>query len=300
MDRSAQITIFSIPKPFIGRTGQLQRNALDAWARLGVEILLLGDDIGVPKAASSVGGRHVSGIRTNSFGTPLVSDAFAIAKEISSTRLLCYSNADILFFDDFVSAIEVIHLHRFLAVGRRWDVDITFEVDLSSAQAAGEIRRTARQTGKLQEPWFCDYFVFPRASEWDLPDFAVGRPGWDGWLIHRAKALRVPVVDLTPSADVLHQNHAYEHVPSGSGTSYEGPEAEQNRALLDHPYQMANVDDATYCVRGGRLRLAMSPKYLKLRLFRASRKNKALGGAILMIQKVYRIRKRLFPTKGKY
>ncbi|NBC18953.1 MAG: hypothetical protein GVY18_16755, partial [Bacteroidetes bacterium] len=51
------LTLFTIPKPFAGHIGVIQRNALESWRRLDsdVEIILCGDDAGVAKTADALG-----------------------------------------------------------------------------------------------------------------------------------------------------------------------------------------------------------------------------------------------------
>jgi hypothetical protein len=65
-----------------------------------------------------------------------------------------------------------------------------------------------------------------------VPPFAVGRPGWDNWMIYRARLLRIPVVDATRAITAIHPRHGYEHVPEGTGALWYGPEAEANFELI--------------------------------------------------------------------
>jgi hypothetical protein len=46
------LTVFFIPKPFLGHIGVIQRNALGTWMRLGegVQVILHGNDEGVAEA----------------------------------------------------------------------------------------------------------------------------------------------------------------------------------------------------------------------------------------------------------
>ena len=93
------------------------------------------------------------------------------------------------------------------------------------------MRRRAFEVGVLYPHEGMDYFVYPRGAIGPLPAFAVGRPSWDNWMIYRARKLRIPVVDATAAALVIHQNHGHGHVKHAVGTKWEGPEADTNRAL---------------------------------------------------------------------
>ncbi len=206
------ITLFALPRGFEGDAAEHQRNALASWARLGpeVEILLIGSDAGIAEAAGQARVRHESDVAMNDFGTPLLDSAFAIARDASERRILAYVNADIILRDDFVRTIRRIRFDSFLCAGRRRDAE-----------------------GELGPPDAIDYFVFDRAGPLtELPPFAVGRPGWDNWLIHRARSLGIPVIDATWTITAIHPPHSHEHVPERTGHLWLGPEANANFALM--------------------------------------------------------------------
>jgi hypothetical protein len=228
------ITLFAIPKAFEGHAAVIQRNALESWRRLGseVDVVLVGDDEGVADAAAEIGARHVGGVETTEYGTPLLSSAFALARAAAETRVLAYVNADILLLRDFPTAIRRIRFDRFLCLGRRWNVEVHGPIDFTGPYEE-HLRALVEERGRLALPDAIDYFVFDRDGPLaDLPRFAVGRPGWDNWMIYRARSLRIPVVDATRAITAIHQQHGYEHVPEGSGKLWYGPEAEANFELI--------------------------------------------------------------------
>jgi hypothetical protein len=212
----------------------IQRNALESWTRLepDVEVLLLGEDEGVSEAAADGGARHVGDVETNEYGTPLLSSAFALARDASARRLLAYVNADVMLLPDFVDAVRRIRLRSFLCLGRRWNVDLDTPFDFGPGYEE-RLRTLAHEHGELALPDAIDYFVFDRAGPLTgLPPFAVGRPGWDNWMIYRARRLRVPVVDATRAITAVHPRHDYRHVPEGTGSLWYGPEAAANFELI--------------------------------------------------------------------
>jgi hypothetical protein len=217
------ITLFALPRRFEGEAAVHQHLALASWTRLGpeVEVLLIGSDEGIAEAAQQAAVRHEPGVATNEFGTPLLDSAFAIARDASHRRLLAYVNADIVLMPDFVRAVRRIRFASFLCVGRR--LDVAGPVDLNGDPLPG----------KLALPDAIDYFIFDRSGPLtQLPPFTVGRPGWDNWMIYRARSLGIPVVDATRSITAIHQRHGYEHVPERTGDRWYGPEADANFALI--------------------------------------------------------------------
>jgi hypothetical protein len=230
------ITIFSIPKPFQGHIGRIQRNAIASWAQAeGAEVLLIGDDPGVAEVADEFGLRHEPEIERTDQGTPLISSAFRIARRRSATPLLAYINADIIMLSDFVPGIRRVRMPRFLLVGRRWETEIREPINFEDPGWEAWVHEVASKTGTLAHPDWIDYFVLPRESPLtNLPPFAVGRPAWDNWLISRARETRIPVIDATPAITAVHQRHDYGHIPgrTGEGTVWAGPEEKANRRLL--------------------------------------------------------------------
>src|ERR1700730_11283171 len=96
------LTLFSIPKPFVGHLGVIQRNALGSWVRLAkdVQVILIGNEDGIAEAACEFGAEHVAEVERTRYGTPVVSSAFSTAARAARHRLLCYVNGDIMFTDD--------------------------------------------------------------------------------------------------------------------------------------------------------------------------------------------------------
>jgi hypothetical protein len=229
------LTIFTVPKPFIGHVGIIQRNAIQSWAQLHpeCEIILFGDDDKVDKVAAEFGIRHIPHVERNEYGTPLINSAFDIAQQISTHQLMCYVNTDIILLSDFLVAVQQIHEHkgRFLLIGQRWDVDLRRVWDLTKPDWETKLRAYVTKVGRLHPPTGIDYFVFPRGQYWGIPPFAVGRPTWDNWLIYRTRFLRIPVIDATDVITVVHQNHGYEHVPQSVDGTYSGPEGNRNLEL---------------------------------------------------------------------
>jgi hypothetical protein len=242
------LTLFTVPKPFRGHIAIIQRNAIRSWTLLrpACGIILFGDDEGTAEVAAEFGLRHVPDVARNEYGTPLVSDLFEQAQRLATHDLLCYVNADIILLSDFPAAMRRIPFRRFLMVGQRWDVDLDQPWDFGPPDWEDRLREYVRRHGSLHPPSGIDYFVFTPGLWGAIPPFAIGRPAWDNWMIYRARACGVAVVDATQSVTVIHQNHDYTHVPHGVDGTWEGPEAQRNRALAGGYDYVLTLTDATW------------------------------------------------------
>lgn len=243
------ITIFSIPKPFLGHIGMIQRNAIASWTRLpGCEVVLFGEEEGMEAAAAELGVEHVKEVSRNEAGTPLLSDVFDRARQRSSLPLVAYVNADIILTQSFLAAARAARAgtsREFLMVGQRWDLDVPTGVRLDGDWEA-ELRERVHKSGKLHGKAGIDYFVFPKEFSVMLPPFAVGRPGWDSWMIYRTRTLGIPLIDATAEAFVVHQNHPPAYKSFGS-------EARRNAELAGGVFNMGTIRNANMRITGGRL-----------------------------------------------
>jgi len=241
------LTIFAVPKAFKGHFGLIQRNAVESWTLLRPrpEIILFGNDEGTPECAQELGVRHEPDIATNQYGTPLLSDMFRRAESAASHPWIWYVNADILVLSSFMEAFTQMsrRLQKFLLVTERINVDIREPIQFTSGWEERHLR-LSREEGVPCGHTGIDVFAFPRGLYPQVPDFALGRPWFDQWLIKAARKMQAPVVDASLVAPVLHQNHDYSHVPGGAEWVWKGKEAEHNLALYGekpHTYTLLDV-----------------------------------------------------------
>ena len=203
------ITIFACPKSFHGHIGIIQRNAIKSWTLLEPrpEIILLGIDAGTSDICQEFGLIHIPKIYRNDYGTPLINSIFQVAQEKASQSIVCYINSDIILMNDFMRTAKIVipRLEKFLILGQRWDADIIEELRFNSEDWEKNLRAFIEKKGKLHEPNGIDYFCFPRHFYNNIPPFAIGRFAWDNWLVWKAWANRIPIVDVTDAVMAVHQ-----------------------------------------------------------------------------------------------
>ncbi len=266
------ITLFAALKPFTEpRISISQRNAIESWKRLGdVDVLLLGDEAGIAAASREIGVRHLPEVARNANNTPLVSSMIEAARENSDSPLLCIINADMILLPDFFQAAkEVAELLKagnaleknFVLVSQRWDLDVPAPISFDEGWES-QLHAAVRQQGRLHRPTGSDFFLFPRGCYMDVPDFAIGRAGWDNWMIYKAHTERWPVIDCTGSVTVIHQNHDYRHLPGGR-PHYDHPDTEVNTRLAGgQAATRYTILDATHAFTDGRL-IRPRPSYAR-------------------------------------
>ena len=261
------LTIFSTPKAFRGHFDVIQRNAIQSWCSLhpACQVILFGDDDGTDEVASEFGVRHVAHVECNEFGTPLVSSMFETAQQLATSNIMCFANADIIFLDDFLPALMRIRWRRYLMIGLKTRLELNGPIDFTPPGWINHMRALLNDRG-VPDPYYgLDYFVFPRGLYTGLPPLAVGRPGWDNWMVYRARSEGIPVVDATGAVTAIHQEHGYEHHPDGYDGVYEGPESERNIEYAGGLEYCFNWEDATWLIGPSGLRPALSLPHLQRR-----------------------------------
>lgn len=262
------ITLFTAPKPFADpHIAIIQHNAIKSWTLLPeVDVILLGDEEGLEEKAGELGLVHIPGVARSQGGTPLISSMFQLARDNSQSDLLCIINADILLMSDFVEAARGAAKLRdkFILLSQRWDLDVANPMFFSEGWT-DRLREDVEKRGELHRPAGSDFFLFPTSCYMEVPQFTIGRAGWDNWMIYKARQEKWPVIDCTPSVMIVHQNHDYRHLPGGR-SHYSHPETDENVRLAGGPAAVRyTILDATHRLKDGKL---IRPAFTRPRFWR--------------------------------
>jgi hypothetical protein len=244
------LTIFSTPKPFVGHSDVIQRNAIKSWTLLhpNVEIILFGDEIGTAEVCKEYRLRHEPLVLRSPSGAKYLDHIFAVAQRTAKHRVVCYVNCDILLTSDFCAAVCAVAARRqkFLMVGQRWDTPITAAWNFSAPAWQVDLQKFGRKHGHLVGPFSIDYFAFPRGLFDRLPPLVIGRCWWDHWLVWKARSRGGAIVDATPGVMAIHQNHDYAYHPHGFLGTLRGEEALENIRLAGGKGHLQSLLDATH------------------------------------------------------
>jgi hypothetical protein len=251
------ITLFTLPKPFVGHIGMIQRNAIQSWTRLhpDIDIVMFGNEQGTAEIAAQFGIRHFPDVDVNEYGTPRMSGYFKQAEEAARHSRMCYVNADIVLFPDLLEALTKVDLPKFVMGGQRTDYDIERPVDFTRLDWAKALREDAQKNGTLHGFSGIDYFAYPRGMFGEIPPFSLGRWYWDNWLVYRARRLGGALIDASACVMAIHQNHDYRHIVDlewqGQERSQSGIESFRNRLLVDSI--LMTLEDADWQIDGSGL-----------------------------------------------
>lgn len=180
-----------------------------------INSIIFTDQPEVVELALSAGNNILPITKTNVFGMPVLSQMFIQAMEYSSSFFYGFTNGDMLYprydlirnLDIIKGLIEQGELDgNVLIIGSRRNVLYLSEYIVQSDE---DIYGLAEK-GELHRPDAQDFLFVTRTSfDWHIvPDFVVGRPAYDNWLVDFAYHRDYTVIDLTQTLVVIHQTGA--------------------------------------------------------------------------------------------
>ena len=235
------LTVFTTCKPFKGTAAIHQTNAMMSWKYCVSKphVFIFGMESGVHDICKRMGGKQVGGVpRVDEL--PLLDEMFKMIQEQAPTDYIVYANSDIIHVEGLPEAVSRAAERfpgGFLGVCRRWD--LTFDEPFGFlGRWRNTIKNLIKEEGVLHSRCSSDIFAFKRPL-WDLPPFAVGRPGWDNWMMWKATDAGWPVVDMTPIVTLAHPVHGYGPNASMKVTDFwrENPTAQRNADLIGAGHQ---------------------------------------------------------------
>ena len=207
------ITIFTTPKNFKDIFNKIQYNALSSWRAISpdIEIIIFGDSKGSKAAAAKINAKYIPEVRCSPRGVPFLSDLFYKAEKIAKFSILVYNNADIILPKNFLSVVQnaAKEFTKLLMVGYRWDMDVKNIINFQDPIENELFWERSKKESIKHGCTGSDYLVFRKNSFRNIPDLVIGRPGYDNWLIWKARRSFIPVIDISNEVMVIHQNHNY-------------------------------------------------------------------------------------------
>ena len=209
---SALITLFTTFK-VAQLNASTYRNTIRNWGLLApyvrpVLYCTVGDDC-LTEFARMHGWAVYESPRVGKRDLPILRSMFLHAQSINrTTPFYGYANSDILFDRNLVSTLEALKNNSYgfkqlLVIGRRVNYQFKRNHEIHDLTSINQYVRN----GTLFQVSAQDYFISTHSGyPWDsIPDFVVGRIGYDNWLVATAVQRNISVVDATPTLSALHQ-----------------------------------------------------------------------------------------------
>lgn len=204
-------------KPMIDKFIIEQTNAILSWKKLRLphEIIIFGDDEGVPEFCEKNNIRNIKDIKKNEKGVPYVNHIIIEAyKYADDNDIIIFCNADIILFNDLCDTIDSFlntfpFYNSFLLTMRRYDVNDYTLIDYDNINYRDYVDKNF--ITNLSVEGAIDIFIHRKNNFIDMPDFAVSRMAYDNWMIDYAVKNFNITIDLTNTVKIYHQFGKWYH-----------------------------------------------------------------------------------------
>jgi len=147
--------------------------------------------------------------------SPIVRDLIAGVLPLVNTPMVALINSDIIILPDFSERIEKIvkkYGYDIYMVGTRHDIDLKFTVNSSeSYQKVLNEPRELYDVSTSSDIFITSKFLWRKIIH-EMPEFVLGRYGWDNWLHTIAEVKGFRKFNCTSALTTLHCRHNYQHI----------------------------------------------------------------------------------------
>lgn len=205
-----KITLFTVPRGFVGKDAMLQKNAIESWNRLSdnVEILLMGNAEEVKEYAATLPkAKHIPEIAVNKFGTALLGDVFKKAIDTAAYEMMAFVQSDIILTANFITSVRSLPRRRqFLAVARQTDIAIDAPIDFSGDWEE-KLEKEIVLHGAPRGLSAMNVMIFPKNMHIPQSNLLIGKPGWDNAFAYHIMQNGVPMIDASLAFTPIYQKH---------------------------------------------------------------------------------------------
>lgn len=238
----------------------LQLAAATSWVTLEPDIITLvavdSADVPAPRGLPRIN------CEGDPAGTPFVSNLFVAAEDAaiaSGATFAGFSNGDIAYDDSLMSVLRMLAKkveageigRRMLVVGKRLNIDSSIDnaadlvevydnaVGLGIDEQRHKFRKALiKVSKKRRNSWMTplaeDFFFFiPGTFAWDqLPNWVIGRVGWDSFLTQWAQD--EPGIDVIDASKMIHAAHLTGDDGNAAGWNTAKPDKVWNYCAMHH------------------------------------------------------------------
>ena len=275
-------TILTTAKDFDSNFKLIQINAINSWRSLSddIEIIIFGLSRGVDEYAKIINATYIPEIKCTDSGIPLISDMILQGTKRAKFDILLLVNADIILPNKFIDIIQILknRKKKFLAIGHRWDMDVDEYINFSDLIESKKFWSKANEISKQHSCTGIDYFIFKKGTLKSLPDFAIGRFGWDNWILWSVRRRLIPLIDLSAEIKVIHQNHIYK--------KHFKTDIERNNKLGEE--KGLNILDANYLFKNGKITKNISKSFINRNLGKLPKIFPEISPFLTLYKKIYK------------
>lgn len=215
------ISFITAFKKFKGQYDMIQHSALYSWNANDIRVVAPLNEVGLKEKCSGYSNliliEGVQRARELGFSNqcPIVKDLIAKSLPLLDTTIIAFINSDVIITENFVEKIQKIinkYGYDVYMVGSRRDIQLNYYVNTPETyKKVQEEKREDYDNSTSSDIFITSKFLW-RKIIYDMPDFILGRYGWDNWLHMYAEINNLKKFNCSDALPILHCKHDHMHI----------------------------------------------------------------------------------------
>lgn len=237
------ITFITVFRKFKPPFDIIQFSAMYSWKMNGIKVIAPLNEIGIKEKCTGWNNitliEEVKRARELGFNnqSPIIKDLIDKALPYINTIMIAYINSDIIISEDFSQIIKKMiskYGYDFYAVGSRLNIEL--KECISTREKYKEVFLQDKE--HYDASTSSDIFIASKFN-WrkiitGMPDYILGRWGWDNYLHMRGEILKLKKYNCSDILPILHCKHDFRHIfLQEKAWERKAPSTQHNMALWE-------------------------------------------------------------------
>lgn len=235
------ISFITAFKKFKPPYDMIQRSAMYSWKANVIRTVAPLNEVGVKEGCAPYDNiTLIDGVkraRELGFGnqSPIVKDLILKALPHMDTVMVALINSDIIIPENFVEIIQKIvnkYGYSVYMVGSRQDIQLNYHVNSPETfKKVFQEKRVDYDAHTSSDIFITSKFLWRKIVH-DMPDFILGRYGWDNWLHMYAEINSLNKFNCSSVLPILHCQHNHLHIKVQEGKEGRNADSSQHNIRL--------------------------------------------------------------------
>jgi len=237
------ITFITAFRKFRPPFNMIQHSALYSWKVNGIPVIAPMNEIGIKEACTGYENiTLIDGVKRGreigfSTQSPIVPDLIAKALPLAKTTTVAYINSDIIITENFSERIQQMvdkYGYDIYAVGSRNEIDLKEYINTPETyKKVLEQKREAYDDSTSSDIFIASKFTWRKVIS-EMPDYILGRWGWDNYLHMMAEVYKLKKHNCSDVLPILHCKHTFHHIfAQEKKHEKDAPSSQYNLALWE-------------------------------------------------------------------
>ncbi len=215
------ISFITAFRKFKGDFDRVQQSCMYSWKANGISVIAPSNEVGIKeKCADWDNITIIDGVkRARELGfnnqCPIIGDMITRALPLIDTTMVGLINSDIIIEKDFAEKVQKIfdkYGYDIYLVGSRKDIDLHLTIHTPETyQQVLDLPRTPYDASTSSDIFITSKILWRQIAH-KMPQFILGRYGWDNYLHFYAQVNQLKKFNCSEALPIIHCKHDYRHI----------------------------------------------------------------------------------------